>query len=127
MVLSRLELMGKLGINPCSLPPFVMNQDIRDPPQLLDVALGSGPCYACKHWYSHLLLSPTASGECRDRLIASASQFFKGSVFPWMEVMGLEGCLEDVIHFVNIVADWLGKVRVRSVSMTPTVDNPRAD
>lgn len=126
MVLSCLDLIGKLGINPCSLPPFVMNQDIQDPLRLLDVELGSGPRYACKFWSSHLLLSPT-SGEHRDCLIASTSQFFKSSVFPWMEIMSLEGRLEDVIHSVNIVLDWLSKVSMRSVAMTPIVDDTRTD
>ena len=111
MVLNCLDLLGKLGINPCSLPPFVMNQDIHGPLKLLNVALGSGPRYACKHWTSHLLLSPT-SGQYRDCLIASTSQFFKSSLLPWMEIMSLEGRLEDVIHSVNTVVDWLAKVRV---------------
>ena len=109
MVLSCLDLIGKLGVNPCSLPPFVMNQDIPDPPQLLEDRLGSGLRYACKYWSTHLLSSST-SGEHSSRLVASTSRFFDHNVFPWMEVMSLEGHLEDVIHSMNHLADWLGKV-----------------
>lgn len=126
IVLSCLDIVGKLEMNPCSLPPFAMNQDVRDPLQVLKVTLGSGPRYACKYWFSDLLLSPT-SGEYRDCLIASTSQFFKSSIFPWMEAMSLEGHLEDVIHSVDVVLEWLGKVSVLSASMTPTVDDTQAD
>jgi len=109
MTLSCLALVGKLEANPCMLPPFVMNQDVHDVPQLLRDKLGSGLRYACKHWSTHLLFSPT-SGGCGSRLIASTSQFFDHSVLPWMEVMSLEGHLEGVIHSMNHVLDWLGKV-----------------
>ena len=109
MTLSCLALVGKLEANPCMLPPFVMNQDVPDVPQLLRDKLGSGLRYACKHWSTHLLFSPT-SGGYGSRLITSTSQFFDHSVLPWIEVMSLEGHLEGVIHSMNHVLDWLGKV-----------------
>jgi WD40 repeat protein len=109
MVISCLDLVGKLKMNPCSLPPFVMNQDVPDPPQLLEDRLGSGLRYACKYWSTHLLFSST-SGGYGSRLVASVSQFFDHGVFPWMEVMSLEGRLEDVIHSMNHLLDWLSKV-----------------
>jgi hypothetical protein len=123
MALSCLDLVGGLRMNPCSLAPFGMNQDIHDPPQ---VKLGSGPRYACKHWSTHLLLSPT-SGEYRDRLIASVSRLFKCNVFQWMEIMSLEGRLEDVIHSANNVVNWLGEVRAWLMSMTQVVDDAQTD
>jgi len=109
MALSCLALVGKLGVNPCTLSPFVMNQDVPDLPQLLKDKLGSGLRYACRHWSMHLLFSPT-SGGYGNRLITSTSLFFNRSVFPWMEVMSLEGRLEDVIHSMNHLLDWWGKV-----------------
>jgi hypothetical protein len=39
-----------------------------------------------------------------------------------MEVMSLEGRLEDVIHSVNNVVNWLGEVRARSILMAQVVD-----
>jgi len=109
ITLSCLGLVGKLEANPCALSPFVMNQGIPDIPQLLEGRLGRGLRYACEHWSTHLLFSST-SGEYRNRLIASTSLFFDHSVFPWMEVMSLEGHLEGVIHSMNNLLDWLGKV-----------------
>jgi WD40 repeat protein len=109
MVLGCLDLMGKLKMNPCLLPPFVMNQDIPDPPQLLEDRLGSGLRYACKYWSTHLLLSST-SREYHNWLVASMSRFFEHSVLPWMEVMSLESRLEDVIHSMNHMLDWLSNV-----------------
>ena len=108
MTLSCLALVGKLEVNPCALSPFVMNQDIPDIPQLLQNRLGGGLRYACEHWSTHLLFS--TSGEYRNRLIASTSLFFDHSVFPWMEIMSLEGHLEGVVHSMNNLLDWLGKV-----------------
>ena len=96
-------------MNHCALPPFAMNQDVPDLPQLLRDKLGSGLRYACKYWSAHLLVSST-SGKYGRWLVASTSLFFRHGVFPWMEVMSLEGRLEDVIHSMNHLLDWLGKV-----------------
>ena len=109
MVLSCLDLVEKLGVNPCGLPPFVMNQDVPNRPQLLRDKLGSGLRYACRYWSTHLL-SSSSSEKHSKWLIAPTSLFFNRAVFPWMEVMSLEGNLEDVIHSMNHLLDWLGKV-----------------
>ena len=106
MALSCLALVGGLRTNPCTLPPFVMNQDVPDIPKLLD-RLGSGLRYACEHWSTHLLFSLRSQGH---RLIAAVNRFFNRGVFPWMEVMSLEGHLEGVIHSMNHLSDWLGEV-----------------
>jgi len=111
MALSCLRLVGKLKMNPCGLPPFVMNEDVSDRTQRMD-ELGSGLRYACKYWSTHLSLS-SSSGEHSDRLVASTSLFFDYAVFPWMEVMSLEGHLEGVIHSMNHLSD-----RLRTVSGT---------
>ena len=109
MTLRCLEIVGKLSMNPCSVAPFVMNQDIPDLPQLLRDKLGSGLRYASKYWSLHLLSSPT-SGEYGNRLITSTSLFFDRTVFPWMKVMSLEGHPEDVVHSMQHLLDWLNKV-----------------
>jgi hypothetical protein len=128
MVLSCLDLVGRLEMNPCGLPPFVMNQDVPDRPELLRDALGSGLRYACKYWSTHLLSSST-SGEYGDLLITSAFRFFDNDVFPWMEVMSLEGRLEDVIHSMNHLLGWLGKVSGTRYDQyaTPIIDDKRTE
>jgi len=108
MAQSCLDLVGKLQINPCQLPPFVMNEDVPDRPQLME-KLGSGLRYACEYWSTHLSLS-SSRGEYRYRLITSTSRFFDRSLFPWMEVMSLEGHLEGVIHSMNHIFEWLSRV-----------------
>jgi hypothetical protein len=113
MMMICLDLVGKLKMNPCSLPPFVMNQDIPDPSQLLEDRLGSGLRYACKYWSTHLLLSST-SGEYGSRSVASTSRFFDHGVFPWMEIMSLEGRLEDVIYSMNHMLEWLSQSELHS-------------
>jgi len=62
MVLRCLKLVKKLKVNPCHLPPFIMNQDMFDLPQLLEKGLGSATQYACSYWARHLKLSPTSDG-----------------------------------------------------------------
>jgi len=109
LALSCLDLVVKLRTNPCSLLPFTMNEDVPDRPQLLKEKLGSGLRYACKYWSTHLLCSSTP-GEYGNQLIALMSLFFDNNIFPWMEVMSLEGHLEDVIHSMNNLLDWLIKV-----------------
>jgi len=107
IALRCLDLMGGLETNPCGLPSFLMNEDISDRSQRMD-KLGSGLRYACKYWSTHLLFS--SSREYSSRLVGSTSLFFDHAVFPWMEVMSLEGHLEGVIHSMNHLLDWLRKV-----------------
>ena len=108
MVISCLELVKKLERNPCSLPPFTMNQDLANPPQLLEDKLGGAMRYACSHWARHLELSPT-SGNYVHQVALSVAEML-GNAPPWIEVMSLENCLEEVIHSMYSLLDWLDKV-----------------
>ena len=108
MALSCLELVKKLKANPCSLPPFTMNQDILDLPQLLENKLGSAMQYACSHWAKHLRLS-TTSGDYIYQAAVSAAEMLRNAP-PWIEVLSLENHLEEVIHSMNSLLDWLDKV-----------------
>jgi len=60
MAFSCLELVKQLWRNPCSLPPFTMNKDIPNLPQLLEVNIGGAIEYGCTYWARHLRLSPTS-------------------------------------------------------------------
>ena len=108
MVLRCLELVKELKMNPCSLSPFTMNQDILDLPQLLDTKLGGAVQYACRYWAKHLRLSPT-SGNHIYQVIISATEMLRNAP-PWIEVLSLENNLEEVIHSMNSLLDWLDKV-----------------
>ena len=108
MALGCLELMKNLKRNPCSLPPFTMNQDVPNLPHLVENKLGSAMQYACRYWARHLTLSPT-SGNNTQKLTVSVAEMF-GSALPWIEVMSLENHLQEVIHSMHSLLDWLGKV-----------------
>jgi hypothetical protein len=113
MVLRCLELVKKLERNPCSLPPFTMNQDVRNLPQLLEDTLGGAVRYACSYWVRHLRLSPT-SGYYIRRIIASATEMLK-SAPQWIEVMSLENRLEEVIRSMYGLLAWRDEVSGFSV------------
>jgi len=108
IVISCLKVLKKLKRNPCSLPPYVMNQDVPNLLQLLEDKLGSAVRYACRYWTQHLRLSPisgnyaTSVGVLVTRMLESAP--------PWIEVMSLENHLEEVIPSMNYLLDWLDKV-----------------
>ena len=108
MAISCLELVKGLKMNPCSLPPFTMNQDVVDLPQLLEDKVGRAVQYACDHWARHLRPSPT-SGDQIDGIVILVVDMLKRSPL-WVEVMSLENHLEEVIHSMNMVLDWLGQV-----------------
>ena len=108
MALGCLELVKELKKNPCSLPPFTMNQDISDLPQLLESRLGGAVEYACRYWARHLELSPT-SGDHIHQAAASVAEMLR-SCPPWIEVMSLWNCLEGVIHSMYSLLDWHDKV-----------------
>jgi hypothetical protein len=108
MVLSCLELVKGLNRDPCSLPPFTMNQDVFDLPQVLEDKVGNAVRYACGYWARHLELSPT-SGEHVRRVLISATEMFH-SVPPWIEVMSLESRLEEVIRSMYGLLAWLDTV-----------------
>jgi hypothetical protein len=108
MALRCLELVGKLKRNPCSLPPFTMNQDIPDLSQLLDKKLGGAVRYACGYWVRHLKPSLT-SDTYFCRIIVSVTEIIR-SIPPWIEVMSLEGRLEEVIQSMHGLLAWLREV-----------------
>ena len=108
MVLNCLELVKKLKVNPCGLPPFTRNQDVRDLPQLLENKLGGAVRYACGYWARHLKLS--RSPDIRP-IINSITKILNNGT-PWIEVMSLENRLEDVIYSMYDLLDWLDDVSV---------------
>ena len=108
MALSCLELVKGVKRDPCSLPPYAVNQDAVDLPQLLDSKLDSAVRYACSHWARHTRLSPT-SGGCIDQVALSAGDMLKNAP-PWIEVMSLEGRLEEVIRSMHGLLDWSDEV-----------------
>ena len=108
MALKCLELVGQLGRNPCSLPPFMMNQDELNLPWLLENKLGGGVRYACSYWAGHLKLSPT-SGDYIHQVVVSVTQMLRRAP-PWIEVLSLENHLEEAIHSMYSLLAWLDKV-----------------
>ena len=115
MALSCLGLLKELQPNPCRLPDFAMNRDIVDLPGLLEQEVGGALRYACGYWAMHVRLSPTTE-DYATQLIASATEFFRHSAVPWIEVMSLENRLESVIHGINNLFEWIGTVRTRPQS-----------
>jgi len=108
MALSSLNLMKELKRNLCSLPPFMMNDEVLDLSQLLEDKLGGAMRYTCGYWARHLRLSPT-SGDSIDQVIVSVSEMLENAP-PWIEVMSLDNQLEGVIHSMYGLLDWLDKV-----------------
>jgi hypothetical protein len=104
MALSCLKLVKGLKRNPCSLPSFTMNQDIQDPPQLLENKIGSAVQYACIYWARHIWLSPT-SEDFAEQIVDLATNMLQNPS-PWIEVMSLGNHLEEVVHSMNILVDW---------------------
>ena len=108
MSLSCLDLVKELKRNSCSLPPFTMNQEVQDLSQLVENRIGGAAQYACTYWAEHLKLSPTTvefSSQVAD-LVTSMLQ----NAPVWIEVMSLENHLGEVIHSLNCLLDWLGRV-----------------
>jgi hypothetical protein len=108
IVLRCLELVKGLKRNPCSLPPFTMNRDVFDLPQLLENKLGGAVRYACSYWVKHLELSSMSSGYV-SLVIVSVAEIL-GSAPSWIEVLSLEDRLEEVIHYMYGLLAWLDKV-----------------
>ena len=108
MALNCFNLVKKLKRNPCSLPPFVMNQDTPNLPQLLEDKLGGAMRYACSYWAMHLRLSLTSDSDINWMVSLAASML--ESAPQWIEVMSLENSLEEVIHSMYRLLDWQDKV-----------------
>ena len=126
MALGCLELLKKLKRNPCNLPDFVMNRDVPDIPDLLEDKIGGASRYACAYWAMHVRSSPI-DDDHTTRLIASAVEFLKENAPPWIEVMSLEKRLEEVIHNINNLLDWLGTVRECSCHYCESLLTSNAD
>ena len=113
MALGCLELLKKLRKNPCNLPDFVMNRDVPNISDLLEDKIGGATRYACAYWAMHVRSSPIDNDHAT-RLVTSATEFLKERALPWIEVMSLEKRVENVIHNINNLIDWLGAVRESS-------------
>ena len=109
VALNCLELMKQLQRNPCSLPPFTMNQDVSNLQQLLEDTLGGALQYACGYWARHLRLSPTEVNDQTYQIIVSATSVLENAPL-WIEVMSLENQLDEVIYSMYGLLDWLDKV-----------------
>ena len=103
-----LELVKGLKRNPCSLPPFIMNKDIQDLPQLLEYKIGGAVEYACTYWARHLMHSLIPE-YLVDEIIDLVTNTLQNAP-PWIEVMSLKNQLGEVIHSMNSLLDWLDKV-----------------
>ena len=121
MVLGSLELVKKLKRNPCSLPPFTMNRDAPDLPQLLDERLGGAVRYACRYWARHLELSPNSGDHVHQVAISVTAML--GSAPPWIEVMSLNNDLEEVIHSMHGLLHWRDTVSYHPAWSDSFVDN----
>ena len=108
MAFSCLKLVKELKRNPCSLPPFIMNQDIQDLSQLLENKVGGAIQYACTYWAQHLGLSPTSKDPVGP-IVNLAINTLQNAP-PWIEVMSIKNQLGEVIHSMNSLLDWLDKV-----------------
>ena len=109
MALGCLKLLKKLKRNPCDLPDFAMNRDTPNIPDLLEEKIGGATRYACAYWAMHVRHSRTDDDNA-GWLITSTTEFLKKNGPPWIEVMSLENRLEEVIHNINNLLDWLGMV-----------------
>ena len=108
MVLGCLELMKGLKRNPCSLPPFTMNQDVPSLPYQLENKLGGAMRYACSYWARHLRHSLVSDENINQVTILVTSMLESAPL--WIEVMSLENKLEETIHSMHSLLDWLDKV-----------------
>jgi hypothetical protein len=106
MAIGCLESVKKLQRNPCSLPPFMMNQDVRNLSQLLENILGGGVRYACRHWTRHLMSSRFPD---TDKILRLTTAILR-SAAPWIEVMSLENHLGEAIHSINSLIRLLDNV-----------------
>ena len=105
---SCLKLVKELKRNPCSLPPFTMNQDIQGLPQLLENKISGAVQYACTYWARHLRLSTTSPDFARQIFYLAVDML--NNAPPWIEVMSLKNQLGEVIHSMDNLLNWLEKV-----------------
>ena len=70
--------------------------------------MGKAMQYAYTYWARHLRLSPTF-GDHIDQITTLMVDILKRAPL-WIEIMSLENNLEEVIHSMNILLDWLDQV-----------------
>ena len=109
IVTSCLGLMQTLERNMCSLPPFIMNQDVFNLPELLEHKLGGALRYACSYWARHLGHSQTSINDQTYQIFVLATSMLKRAPL-WIEVMSLENHMDEVIYSMHGLLDWRNKV-----------------
>jgi len=68
--------------------------------------------YACKNWILHIIPDSTPNEQLESLL----RDFFRSRLLPWIEVMGLLGCLNAANQALTHLHNWL---RVNALSIIP--------
>jgi hypothetical protein len=97
--------MKKLERNICNLPPYAMNEDIRDLGQRREDCIRGGLEYACRSWAKHLRCS--SGGGYNEHVVKFLEYFFKHNLLSWLEVMSIVGDVGCAIYLLRDAKVWL--------------------
>ena len=99
----------KLMKNICSLPPYVMNDEVKDLPARRERYIGSPLSYACSSWSKHLQLSSEA-GDHTSTIIKLCNEFLAQHLLSWLEVLSIEDIFHVSIYSLRDLRSWLNNV-----------------
>ena len=113
----------KLKRNICRLPPYVMNDDIKDLPARRERFIGSPLSYACSAWSKHLQLSPEA-GDHASSVIQLVHDFLAQHLLSWLEVLSIEDIYPVAIYSLRNLRSWLINVSISIVTTSQPLLTP---
>jgi NACHT domain len=101
----------KLMKNICSLPPYVMNDEVKDLPARRERHIGSPLSYACSSWSKHLQLSSEA-GDHTSTVIKLCNDFLAQHLLSWLEVLSIEDIFHVSVYSLRDLRSWLNSVSI---------------
>ena len=100
-------MQSNLRRNMCGLPPYVMNADVPDLPELREVSIGDALEYACRFWAHHVTLV-TVEDEV-EIVLSHLLDFLKTKFLYWVEVFSVSEDLGRSLHILDDVRLWVAR------------------
>jgi hypothetical protein len=102
-----LQLMKKsLKKNICRIPPYTMNEDVKDFHARRKAFISDALEYACRFWTHHVSLASKTDEEI-GLMLNLLQDFFDHRVLFWIEVLIILGDLGIAIYSMRRVQEWL--------------------
>ena len=97
---------GSLKKNMFSIPNYALNSDMEGLQRVRESGIDSALVYACRSWYTHLVVS----GHLVSDVLSALLRFLEEKFIFWLEVLSVLGAVGDAARALTATLKWLNQV-----------------